>query len=48
MSYGFLTGPKYEFSLVFPIANSSMFVLPTKEKPACKSFSTAVAVYGEI
>ena len=43
-SHGFRTGPKPEFSVDEPIANSSMLVLPSTGAPACTSRSTAVAV----
>ena len=45
-SHGFSTGPKPEFSFDEPIANSSMFVLPSTGAPASRSFRTLVAVYG--
>src|SRR5436309_9926065 len=44
-SHGLRTGPNPEFSFDEPIANSSMFVLPSTGAPAPTSFSTAVAVY---
>ena len=43
-SHGLRTGPKPEFSFEEPIANSSMFVLPSTAPPACSSCWTAVAV----
>ena len=43
-SHGFLTGPKPEFSLDEPIANSSMLVLPSIGAPASASLRTLVAV----
>jgi len=43
VSHGFLTAPNAEFSFDEPIANSSMFVLPTTIAPASFSRSTAVA-----
>ncbi len=46
MSHGFCTGPKYEFSLDEPIANSSMLVLPTHTMPARFRRSTTVASNG--
>src|ERR1700704_2318512 len=45
-SQGFSTGPKPEFSLDEPIANSSWFVLPSSGAPASASLRTTVAVYG--
>ena len=45
-SCGFLTAPKYDVSLVEPIANSSMLTLPTMGMPAALSFSTTVASNG--
>ena len=42
-SRGFLVGLKWEFSVDDPIANSSMFVLPTKIASADRSRSTTVA-----
>src|SRR5256885_4223105 len=42
-SHGLRTGPKAEFSLDEPIANSSWLVLPSSGAPI---FSTTVAVYG--
>jgi len=39
-------GPNAEVSVVVPIPNSSMFVLPTIVAPASVSRSTAVAEYG--
>jgi len=45
-SQGLSTGPKAEFSFDEPIANSSMFVLPSTVAPAARRFRTAVAVYG--
>src|SRR5258708_3796249 len=44
-SQGFFTGPKLEFSLLAPMANSSRFVLPTITAPAASSFSTTVDEY---
>ena len=37
---------KYEFSVVEPIANSSIFSFPSVTVPAAASFSTTVASYG--
>src|SRR3954464_4021790 len=45
-SHGFSTGPKAEFSLDEPIANSSWLSLPRIGAPARCRFSTTVAVYG--
>src|SRR5208282_5291740 len=45
-SCGFFVGPKAEFSVDEPIANSSMFVLPTKMAPSARSFAIVVASYG--
>ena len=45
-SHGFRTGPKPEFSVDEPIANSSWLVLPSTGAPAARSRATAVAVYG--
>ena len=42
-SCGLLVGPKAEFSVEQPIANSSRFVLPTMTPPAAASRSTTVA-----
>ena len=42
-SHGLATGPKKLVSLVDPIANSSMFVLPTMTAPAARSCATTVA-----
>ena len=44
--HGLCTAPKYEFSLDEPIANSSMFVLPTSTVPAARSCATTCASYG--
>ena len=43
-SHGLRTGPKAEFSVEDPMANSSWFVLPSTGAPARASRSTAVAV----
>src|SRR5262249_51093062 len=48
VSQGFLTGPNPEFSFDEPIANSSMFVLPTITAPASFSHVTAVASYCDL
>src|SRR5919204_5832512 len=45
-SHGLSTGPKPEFSLDEPIANSSWLVLPNSGAPALARRSTTVAVYG--
>ena len=45
-SHGFTTSPNAEFSFEEPIANSSMFVLPSIGAPAAARRSTTVAVYG--
>ena len=42
-SMAFLTGPKAEYSLPEPMANSSMLVLPTMTAPAALSFLTTKA-----
>ena len=43
---GLRVGPKAEFSVEEPMANSSRFVLPTMTAPAARSRSTTVASYG--
>src|SRR5688500_10442104 len=45
VSQGFLAGPNAELSLDEPIANSSIFVLPTMTAPAALRRSMAVALY---
>ena len=45
-SHGLSTGPKAQFSVEEPIANSSWWVLASSGAPAPTSRSTAVAVYG--
>src|SRR5512134_134731 len=45
-SWGFFEGPKAEFSVDEPMANSSRFVLPTEMAPADASRSTTLASYG--
>src|SRR4051794_25923835 len=45
-SCGLRVGPKAEFSVDEPMANSSRFVLPTMTAPAARSRSTTVASYG--
>src|SRR5215467_8217507 len=44
--HGLRVGKNPEFSHDDPIANSSMFVLPTMIAPAASSLSTTVAEYG--
>src|SRR5258705_13803501 len=46
-SHGFFTGPKNDVSLDEPIANSSMFVLPTSTVPARFNASTTCASNGD-
>src|SRR4029079_17307439 len=46
-SHGFFTGPYQLVSFEDPMANSSMFVLPSVTMPAALSFSTTVASYGD-
>src|SRR5215510_6019579 len=46
-SQGFRAGPKAQFSVEDPIANSSQMVLPTSTAPALKSRSTTVALNGD-
>ena len=45
-SHGLRTGPKAEFSLEDPIANSSWLVFASSAAPASPRRDTAVAVYG--
>src|SRR5688572_17310752 len=45
-SQGFFTGPYQLVSLDEPIANSSMFALPSMTTPDCDNRSTSVASYG--
>src|SRR6185503_12649969 len=45
-STGFFVGPNAEFSPDEPIANSSMFVLPTSSASAVRRRATGVASYG--
>src|SRR5215213_11630423 len=45
-SWGLRVGPNAEFSVDEPMANSSMFVLPTMTAPAARSRVTTVASYG--
>src|SRR6478736_2610996 len=44
---GFRVGKKEEFSVEEPMANSSVFPLPTNTEPASRSLRTTVASYGE-
>src|ERR1019366_10205812 len=46
VSHGFFVGPKAEFSVEDPMANSSRLVLPTAIAPAAFSRRTTVASYG--
>src|ERR1700730_10294829 len=46
VSQGFLLGPKAEFSVEEPIANSSMLARPNGIAPACFSRLITVASYG--
>src|SRR6266508_106201 len=46
VSHGLRVGPKPEFSVDEPMANSSMLVLPSTTTPARRSRSTTVASYG--
>ncbi len=43
-SHGFCTGPKPEFSVDEPMANSSWLVLPSTSAPAARRLRTLVAV----
>src|SRR5688572_6516471 len=45
-SQGLRVGPKAEFSVDEPIANSSMLVVPIGTAPASRRRATAVEVYG--
>src|SRR3712207_9466246 len=45
-SHGLRVGPKAEFSVEEPMANSSMFVLPRMTMPASRSLRVTVASYG--
>src|SRR4051794_38541202 len=45
-SRGWRVGPKAEFSVEAPMANSSRFVLPPVIAPAAARRSTTVALYG--
>ena len=44
VSHGFSVGPKAEFSVEEPIANSSWLVLPSSVPPAALRLRTLVAV----
>lgn len=44
--HGFFVGPNQDVSVVLPIANSSIFVLPSRIAPAFLRFSAASAEYG--
>ena len=46
LSQGFLTGPKAEFSLEAPMANSSQLVLPKIITPSSFKNLTTLASYG--
>ena len=46
VAHGLRDGPKAEFSVDDPIANSSSTVLPTMTAPACSSRDTTVASNG--
>src|SRR5689334_6115284 len=45
-SHGLCVGPYAEFSVDEPMANSSMFVLPSMTMPACLMRCEIVASYG--
>ena len=45
-SRGLRVGPKAEFSVVVPMPNSSMLVLPLISAPAARTSATAWASYG--
>src|SRR5437588_7011259 len=45
-SHGLSAGPKAEFSVEEPIANSSWLVFASTGAPARSNFATTVAVYG--
>src|SRR3954466_11110389 len=45
-SHGLRVGPKAEFSVELPMANSSRLVLPTTTAPAAANRVTTVASYG--
>src|SRR6266568_9330023 len=45
-SQGLREGPKAEFSVDEPIANSSMLALPRMTTPACRSRAVIAASYG--
>ena len=44
--HGFFVDPNQDVSVVLPIANSSIFVLPSRIAPAFLRFSAASAEYG--
>ena len=44
-SQGLRDGPHAEFSVEDPIANSSVFVLPSSERPAALTLAATVASY---
>src|SRR5439155_10866712 len=46
IAHGLAVGPKAEFSVDDPMANSSQFVLPTTTAPARSRRATTVASYG--
>ena len=46
-AHGLWQGPNALFSVLEPMAYSSMFSLPSSGIPAARSFSTTVALYGE-
>src|SRR6478735_3321988 len=47
-SQGLRVGPYAECSVDEPIANSSMFVLPSGTRPAARERATTVASYGDM
>src|SRR3954453_5008992 len=47
-SHGLWVGPYAECSVEEPIANSSMFVLPSGRGPAARGRATTVASYGDM
>src|SRR6266446_488615 len=47
-SHGFRVGPKAEFSVELPMANSSMLSRPKTIAPDAFNFSITVASYGEM
>ena len=48
LSQGFFVGPKAEFSVEDPIANSSKLVFPVNKAPSFFSLVITVASYGEM